>query len=97
MPHEEIYPCVRMAPLRDETPPANTILSIPVIRDLKRATWYYGVRCACKRLLALCEDCFSGKGNEDRLPMPGMVAVKCECGSVTNTQLLQKFKTPGLQ
>jgi hypothetical protein len=40
-----------------EVPAASKALSLAPIHDLKPKTWYYGLRCACERLLALCEDC----------------------------------------
>jgi hypothetical protein len=78
-----------------ESPAAVTrALKIPVILDPKCNTWYYGVRCTCERFLALCEDCFAGKGNEDVLKTPTPLAVECECGAVTSARVLEKFKTP---
>jgi len=62
-------------------------------RELKPNTWYYGVRCACERLLALVEDCFAGRGDDHHVPAVPL-AVHCECGAVTCAKLLQKFKTP---
>ena len=41
-----------------------TAVPIPP-HELKRNTWYYGVKCACARLLAIAEDCFQGSGHED--------------------------------
>jgi len=77
-----------------DTPAApRRILTIPAILDLKRGTWYYGARCVCARLLALCEDCFGGKGVED-LELRMRVAVNCECGARTSVTVLHKFKTP---
>lgn len=68
------------------------VLPIPH-HELKRDTWYYGVRCACAYLLALAEDCLSGNGeNHYRSDVP--LDVRCECGEVTRTLLLHKFKTP---
>ena len=66
-------------------------LTILGIRGLKQNTSYYGVRCACGHSLALCEDIFPCN-DDDELWTTGPVAVKCECGAVTNTQLLKKFK-----
>ncbi len=40
-----------------------TVIPIPP-GDLKPHSWYYGVRCACARLLALAEDCFVGRGTD---------------------------------
>ncbi len=61
--------------------------------ELKPKTWYYGVRCACARLLALSEDYFAGNGDDcHRSAVP--LVVQCECGAVTHTQVLHKFKTP---
>lgn len=64
------------------------------MQDLKGKTWYYGARCSCLRLLALCEDCFSGRGSEDLLPAPMPLTVECDCGAVLIVQVLHKFKTP---
>jgi len=74
-----------------ETPTNHDTVRVPFIGDPKPATWYYGVKCACRRLLLVCEDCFGGKGREERLEMPRTIEVKCDCGAVTNTQVLQKF------
>jgi hypothetical protein len=68
-----------------------TLVPIPA-HELKRGTWYYGVRCACARLLPLAEDCFAGKGDDHHLSSVPM-EVHCECGAVIRTELLQKFKT----
>jgi hypothetical protein len=67
---------------------------MPAIRDLKPKTWYYGVRCGCERLLAVCEDCFAGRFNGKPLQLPAPVTVRCECGAITSTQILENFKTP---
>ena len=69
-------------------------LSVSPLRSVKRKTWYYGMRCACARLLALCEDCFAGKGDEQVLHLPKPLTVTCECGAVTEAHVLQKFKSP---
>ncbi len=69
-----------------------TAIPIPP-HELKSATWYYGVRCACARLLALAEDCLHGRGHDEhRSAEP--YDIQCECGAVTRTHVLQKFKTP---
>jgi len=70
-----------------------TMYPIPA-HEIKRNTWYYGVQCACERLLALCEDCFAGKGDERVLHVAEPFTITCECGAVTEAQVLQKFKTP---
>jgi len=64
------------------------------LENLKGNTWYYGLRCACQRVLAVCEDRFQGKGREAVLHVPIEFAVECECGKVTRTPVLRKFKTP---
>lgn len=69
-----------------------TAVPIPA-HELKSDTWYYGVRCACERLLLLVEDYFQGKGNEQHLAVTAL-EVRCECGAVNRTLLLQKFRTP---
>jgi hypothetical protein len=69
-----------------------TAVPIPA-HELKSNTWYYGVRCACARLLALAEDTFAGKG-DDTHSFAVPLEVQCECGSITRTQRFQKFKTP---
>ncbi|MBV8144008.1 MAG: hypothetical protein JO184_03290 [Gammaproteobacteria bacterium] len=61
--------------------------------ELKPNTWYYGVRCACGRLVALGEDSFAGRGDDHHISAVTL-AVQCECGTVTSTKVLQKFKTP---
>jgi hypothetical protein len=68
-----------------------TAVPIPT-HQLKRNTWYYGVRCSCARLIALCEDLFEGKSDEAQLRFPVSLSVECECGAVTHVQRLQKFK-----
>lgn len=60
--------------------------------ELKGDTWYYGVHCACSRLHALCEDLFMGKTDEQHLDCADPVEVPCECGVVTHTARLHKFK-----
>lgn len=60
--------------------------------ELKRNTWYYGVRCTCARLLALVEDCFAGKGDDQHVSAVPL-AVHCECGAVMHARILHKFKT----
>ena len=60
--------------------------------ELKRNTWYYGVQCICRRLLALGEDSFAGNGEEHHVSAVAL-EVPCECGAVTRTQVLHKFKT----
>ena len=62
-------------------------------RGSQAHTWYYGVRCECKRLLALCEDCFHGKADDAVLPVPIPLTVQCPCGVANNAQILRKFKT----
>ena len=61
--------------------------------ELKPRTWYYGIHCTCARLLALGEDSFAGNGEEQHLSAVTL-AVQCECGRVTSTKVLRKFKTP---
>jgi len=63
------------------------------VEHLKAGTWYYGMRCVCRRLLTLCEDVFSGKG-ADIFPAPAALAVRCECGRVSRVQRLEKFRQP---
>ena len=55
-------------------------MTVSPLEDPKRNTWYYGVRCECKRLLALCEDCFHGKTDDAVLPVPIPLTVQCPCG-----------------
>jgi len=69
-----------------------TAVPIP-LHELKGGTWYYGVRCACTRLLALVEDCFGGRGDDEHRSSEPF-EIWCDCGRVTKTQNLQKFKTP---
>jgi hypothetical protein len=69
-------------------------MTVPPLEDPKRNTWYYGVRCACERLLAVCEDRFQGKTDDAVLPVPISLTVQCPCGVATDAQVLQKFKTP---
>jgi hypothetical protein len=61
--------------------------------ELKRETWYYGVRCSCDRVLALVEDSFAGYGDDKHLSAIPLL-VRCECGTITNAHVLHKFKTP---
>lgn len=61
---------------------------------LKNDAWYYGIRCACARMHALCEDLFNGKTEEQYLYCHVAIAVACECGAVTHADRMQKFKTP---
>ena len=71
------------------------MVAIPIAPDtLKANTWYYGVRCACSRLHALCEDLFHGKGDEQHLNCSDPIEVACECGAVTRADRLHKFRTP---
>jgi hypothetical protein len=76
-----------------EVPAASKALSLAALHDLKPKTWYYGLRCACERLLALCEDCFEGRGDELVLYVPVVLAAECGCGAVTRAQVLYKFRT----
>jgi hypothetical protein len=62
-------------------------------RELKANTWYYGVRCACQRLVAIGEDSFAGRGDDHHVSAVPLT-VQCECGAVTRAEVLQKFKTP---
>lgn len=86
------FVCMTERSLRDSD--GGRTLRVLPMRDLKAKTWYFGARCICQRLLALCEDCFSGKGTEDLLPVPIPLAVECECGAVITAQVLHKFRTP---
>jgi hypothetical protein len=61
--------------------------------ELRPNTWYYGIRCRCARLLALAEDAFAGSGDDHHASVVPLV-VQCECGAVTSSKLLSKFKTP---
>ena len=69
-----------------------TLVPIPA-QEVKRNTWYYGARCACMRMLVLCEDLFSGKTCESEMYCSPAVAIACECGKVTRTDRLFKFKS----
>jgi len=69
------------------------LIPIPA-HELKSDTWYFGVRCACARLHALCEDLFKGKTDEQYLSYSDPVEVACPCGAVTRADRLQKFKLP---
>ena len=66
-------------------------LAIPT-QELKANTWYYGVRCTCRRLLALVEDSFAGRGDDHHFSAVPLT-VQCECGAITSAQVLHKFKT----
>lgn len=72
----------------------NYPVTVAPIRHPKPNTWYYGVRCACSRVLVVCEDLFAGKGAEDFLQAPPGFHVQCECGTVNQVARFQKFKTP---
>jgi hypothetical protein len=70
-------------------------VTVAPIRHPKPNTWYYGVRCACTAVLAVCEDLFAGRGDEDFLQVPaGVVHVECECGAVSHVVRFERFKTP---
>ncbi len=69
------------------------VVPIPA-REVKSNTWYYGVRCACTRMLALTQDLFHGKTHESEMYCSPAIAITCECGQVTRTDRLHKFKTP---
>ena len=61
--------------------------------ELKPGTWYYGVRCACARVLAVGEDTFAGRGEDQHIAaLP--ISLRCECGVVTHARVLHKFRTP---
>ena len=79
-------------PLREYKRCCMTAVPIPA-HELKRATWYYGVQCACARLMALAEDCFHGLGN-DEYKSAESFEILCDCGAVIKTHTLKKFKTP---
>ena len=70
------------------------LVTISAIRYPKPNTWYYGVRCGCMRLLAVCEDLFAGKGDDEFLQVPAGFGVECACGRVSRVAHLSKFKTP---
>jgi len=70
-----------------------TVVPIPP-HKLKSKTWYYGIRCACMRMHAICEDLFAGKTDESHLHAWTRLLVPCECGTVTPTDRLSKFQTP---
>jgi hypothetical protein len=72
----------------------STPLAIAPIRHPKRGTWYYGMHCACRRFLCLCEDLFAGRGDDLRLAAPMLLEVRCQCGRVSNVRRLQRFRTP---
>ena len=69
-----------------------TAVPIPP-HELKCRTWYYGARCQCMRLLALCEDLAGGKTEDEHLPLASLLAVPCECGRVVQAERLEKFRT----
>ena len=69
-------------------------LTVSPIEDVKAGAWYYGIQCACARLLAVCEDHFGGKGTELTLPIHFNLAVRCGCGEVTSASVLKKFQLP---
>jgi len=69
-----------------------TAVPIPP-HELKRNTWYYGVKCACARLLAIAEDCFQGSGHEEH-HFGDPFEIRCDCGAVIRTKTLQKFRSP---
>jgi hypothetical protein len=72
-----------------------TMTAVPIPpHKLKSNAWYYGVRCACTRLHALCEDLFVGKTDELHLHCSVPLAIACECGAVIRAHRLDKFKTP---
>jgi hypothetical protein len=70
----------------------SLLVTVAPIRHPKPNTWYYGVRCACTRRLAVCEDLFAGK-SDDSLLVPAGLGVECECGAVNHVVRLQTFKT----
>lgn len=71
------------------------MVAVPIpAHELKSGTWYFGLRCACDRLHALCEDLFAGKGSELHLDYHEPIEVACECGAVARGNRLHKFKTP---
>lgn len=70
-----------------------TLVPIPE-NQLKSNTWYYGIRCTCRRLHAVCEDLFEGKTDETHINGPGALKVACQCGEVIPATRLSKFKTP---
>ena len=71
------------------------MVAVPIPPDeLKRGTWYYGVRCTCTRRHALSADLFRGKTDEWYLDCSVPLDVACECGVVTRAERLHKFKTP---
>lgn len=75
--------------------PEYGVVAFPIPpHELKRDTWYYGVRCACSMQHALCEDLFRGKGTEQHLDCAEPVEVACDCGALTRARRLHKFKTP---
>ena len=71
------------------------MVAVPIPpHELKANTWYYGVRCVCDRLHALCEDLFAGKTDEKHLDCADPLEVTCECGAVMQAERLHRFKTP---
>lgn len=71
------------------------MVAIPIPpHELKANTWYFGVRCVCDRLHALCEDLFAGKSDEQHLDYADPVKIACECGVVTHANRLHRFSTP---
>lgn len=75
-----------------ETECPMTAIPIPP-HELKRGTWYYGVRCACARLHALCEDLFAGKTSDPYLDCLEPLDIACPCGAVMHVERLHRFKT----
>ena len=73
--------------------PLVSVSPIPE-RELKSNTWYYGFRCACSRMQALCEDLFAGKTSDAQMHCSPPIAVACECGTVTHADRLNKFLVP---
>lgn len=62
--------------------------------QVKSGTWYYGLRCTCSRLHAICEDLFRGKTDEQHLECADSLEFSCECGTVLQANRLEKFRTP---
>jgi hypothetical protein len=57
--------------------------------------WYFGLRCACGKWIAVAEDwvnLFCSEARELELQYP--ITVECECGTLISTQRLTRFKTP---
>jgi hypothetical protein len=61
--------------------------------EVKRNTWYFGLRCICARFLPLTEDLFCGNGTEEAFRLSVPLLVRCECGTVTETRVLEKVRT----